>query len=229
MRVWWSLILLVLVLVGATRAGAEPTPSVSPTSSVRIPRPAPPAPQVSAHRTSLPDLFDLPYSRWDFVAVGGGGAYLFNVQLHLFTYHWRHVRLTAFETMFGVNGLEGSFDFHLGPTIGFGGHHGPRQSLSHWFVLGTFYGQMHPIIMFRVQTLYRGLFLMAGYEFRVHFGRRLNWLFGLRLFAAGSPLGRNRTLPCSCNENELLCSCDPDPDDPIRLPITFGLTAFFGY
>lgn len=239
-RVRWvglCVTLVSLVRVGSPASAAATRPAPLP----RATRPAPPpwtsrpgrpaghtAPEASAAKVSF--LRERPRSRWDYVAVGVGGAYVFNLILHLLTYHFRHVRLTAMELTCTFNLLEtASWDWHVGPTVGFGGYHGPRDSLSHWFVTGIWYGQMHPISFADVQTTYRGLFLMAGYEFRLHFGRHLDWLLGLRAFGAYSPLGANQTGSCDCTEGDWFCDCKPFPEDRIRYPVVFGVVAFFGY
>ncbi len=235
-RVRWvglCVALVPLVLVGSRASAAAPPARASaaapPARASASARPAEhTAPESSAEKLSF--LRERQRSRWDYVTVGGGGAYVMNLILHLLTYHFRHVRLTALELMCTFNMLEtASWDWHVGPTVGFGGYHGPRDSLSHWFVTGVWYGQMHPISLADVPTTYRGLFLMAGYEFRLHFGRHLDWLFGLRAFGAYSPLGANQTGSCRCTEGDWFCDCEPDPVDRIRYPLVFGVVAFFGY
>jgi hypothetical protein len=164
---------------------------------------------------------------WDTLAGGLdlGPEYGGNLQVAMIT--TRFVRITLLDAHLGVAMFPGrDLTWHLGPVLGLGGHLGSERRLSLWLVSGVWLGGRHSLRVLAANSSRVGLFLPFGLELRYRYRDALDRCFGIRVYAAYSPLSRVTIGEDPCRENAgWLIDCGPGPP---MAPYHVGISLFFG-
>lgn len=169
-------------------------------------------------------------AHWSLLTAGLTMGPELGINLQIGTWVGRHVKVTILESRLGWSPLPPmTMDWHVGPTIGFGGHHGARGQFSHWLITGAWLGGRHKHGLFQGASSLTGLFVPLGYEFRHRFRPAKPLVWGFRVFAAYSPLYHSWVEGTSCDDDpdtwDLFCG----PGDPIKLPLMTGVMFFIGF
>lgn len=188
---------------------------------------------VLKEQKSVPQETDKSFelNRWSGITAGANIGTSFGVNVQLFTFLGRHVKVTLIDSSFSwawTNQV--SFDWHAGSTVGFGGHHGSRRQFSHWALTGLWMGGRFNGGMFASRSHVTGLFLPVGYEFRHRFRTRsgTNLVWGVRAYVAYSPLHWSGVGATTCKDGSdsgFLCGVG----EKIEIPIMSGVQIFVGF